>query len=82
MTNVFRKYVNRQIEIMTVRKRKKFLMWQNIIDSVLSQLLAIEVIKYHPEAACALRKVVVVVLPTYRLFLHYSVKELIDETKK
>jgi hypothetical protein len=37
--------VNRQIEIMTVRKRKKFLMQQNIIDSVLSQLLAIELIK-------------------------------------
>jgi hypothetical protein len=52
MTNVFRKYVNRQIEIMTVRKRKKFLMRQNIIDSVLSQLLAIEAIKYHPEAEC------------------------------
>ena len=57
MTNVFRKCVNRQIEIMTVGKRKKFQMRQNIIDSVLSQLLAIEAIKYHPEAACAERAI-------------------------
>jgi hypothetical protein len=57
MTNIFRKCVNPQIEIMTVRKRKQFLIWQNIIDSVLSQLLAIEVIKYHPEAGCAERAI-------------------------
>jgi hypothetical protein len=49
MTNVFRKCVNRQIEIMTVGKRKKFQMRQNIIDSVLSQLLAIEAIKTSLE---------------------------------
>jgi hypothetical protein len=58
MTNTFRKCVIRQIRFLwTSERRKEFRTQQGIIDSVLSQLLGIEPIKYHHSESAAERAI-------------------------